>query len=328
MSGNHNQSLERALDIVSAAAKAGADAIKLQTYTPDTMTLDITEDEFLITEADSLWHGKSFYSLYAEAQTPWEWHQPIFDRARELDMVGFSSPFDESAVDFLESLNISLYKIASFECIDLPLVKKVASTGKPVIISTGMATWTEIEETVQTARDAGCTELTLLKCTSSYPASPRNSNLLTIPDMRASFNCSVGLSDHTPGIGAAVASVTLGATIIEKHLTLDRNDGGVDSRFSLEPNEFGQLVTETKRAFQALGKISYGPTNVETTAKHRRRSIYITKDVQSGDILSKNNIRCIRPGLGLPPKYYQELLGQRFKFDAPLGTPLRWDLIE
>lgn len=328
MSGNHNQSLERALQIVDAAASAGVCALKLQTYTPDTMTLDLDEGEFFISDPNSLWKGQTIYSLYRKAHTPWEWHKAIFDRARELGIVAFSSPFDESAVDFLESLDVPYYKIASFENTDIPLIKKVASTGKPMIISTGMATLSELDETVTAARAAGCSDLTLLKCTSTYPASPEHTNLLTIPHMRELFGCNVGLSDHTMGIGASVAAVTLGATVIEKHFTLDRNDGGVDSTFSLEPKEMAQLVTETERAWQALGCVTYGPTSTEKKSVMRRRSVYITKDLDAGTVLSKENMRCIRPGHGLPPKHYENLIGKRIKESVKKGTPVKWELVE
>lgn len=328
MSGNHNQSLDQALRIVEEAAKAGVDALKLQTYTPDTMTLDINKGEFFISDPNSLWHGHTVYSLYEKAHTPWEWHKPIFERANELGITAFSSPFDESSVDFLESLNVPCYKIASFENTDIPLIEKVASTGKPMIISTGMATLAELDETVKVAQASGCKDLTLLKCTSTYPASPENSNLLTIPHLRELFNCDIGLSDHTMGIGTAVAAVALGATVIEKHFTLDRNDGGVDSTFSLEPEELKQLVTETDRAWKSLGKITYGPTAAEERAVMRRRSIYITDDLSPGEILSKDNIRCIRPGHGLAPKYYKQLLGKKVKCVVEKGTPLRWELID
>ena len=327
MSGNHKQSLARALKIVDAAAKSGAHALKLQTYTPDTMTLDSEEDEFFISDPNSLWAGQSLHSLYNKAHTPWEWHQPIFDRARELGMIAFSSPFDETAVDFLETLSVPCYKIASFENTDLPLIRKVASTGKPMIISTGMATIAELDETVKAARAAGCKSLVLLKCTSTYPATPENSNLLTIPHMSKLFGCEVGMSDHTMGIGTSVAAVALGATIIEKHFTLDRSDGGVDSTFSLEPSEFTQLVIETERAWQSLGKVSYGATKAEATQVTKRRSIYIVEDLKAGDVLTKDNLRCIRPGHGLPPKHYDALLGRALKCDVKKGTPVDWNLV-
>ena len=326
ISGNHKQSLARALKIVDAAAKSGAHALKLQTYTPDTMTLDSEEDEFFISDPNSLWAGQSLHSLYNKAHTPWEWHQPIFDRARELGMIAFSSPFDETAVDFLETLSVPCYKIASFENTDLPLIRKVASTGKPMIISTGMATIAELDETVKAARAAGCKSLVLLKCTSTYPATPENSNLLTIPHMSKLFGCEVGMSDHTMGIGTSVAAVALGATIIEKHFTLDRSDGGVDSTFSLEPSEFTQLVIETERAWQSLGKVSYGATKAEATQVTKRRSIYIVEDLKAGDVLTKDNLRCIRPGHGLPPKYYNDLLGKKVAKNVERGTPVDWSM--
>jgi len=327
MSGNHNQSLDRALAIVEAAAKAGAHAIKLQTYTADTMTLDIAEGEFFISDPQSLWKGQSLYNLYQKAYTPWEWHAPIFQCARKLGLVAFSSPFDETAVEFLETLDVPCYKIASFENTDIPLIKKIAATGKPMIVSTGMATLGEIEETVAVAKAAGCKELVLLKCTSTYPATPENSNLLTIPHMRESFNCEVGLSDHTMGIGAAVAAVAMGAIVIEKHFTLCRSDGGVDSTFSLEPGELAQLVVETERAWQALGKITYGPTKAEERSVLRRRSIYIAEDLKAGEVLTKANLRCIRPGYGLAPRHYESLLGKVVRCDVKKGTPMRWNLI-
>ncbi|NGQ95646.1 pseudaminic acid synthase [Brevibacillus sp. SYP-B805] len=326
MSGNHNQSLERALEIVEAAAKAGAHALKIQTYTADTMTLNLDEREFFINHPDNLWKGKSLYNLYKEAYTPWEWHKPIFDRCRELGIIGFSTPFDETAVDFLESLDVPLYKIASFENIDLPLIQRVARTGKPIIISTGMASIAELDEAVRAARDAGCKDLILLKCTSTYPATPDDSNILTIPHMRELFNVEVGLSDHTMGVGVAVASVALGATVVEKHFTLRRADGGVDSAFSLEPEEFHSLVIETERAWKSLGKICYGPTEKEKASLAYRRSLYIVEDVKAGEILTEQNVRAIRPGAGLAPKYRDLLLGRTVKRDIPKGTPVSWDL--
>ena len=307
MSGNHNKSLERALLIVEAAAKAGAHALKIQTYTADTMTLDHDEKEFFISDPHSLWKGTSLYKLYQEAHTPWEWHKPIMDRARELGMICFSTPFDETAVDFLEELDIPCYKIASFENTDIPLIKKVATTGKPMIISTGMATVAELDETARAAREAGCKDLILLKCTSTYPAQPKDTNILTIPHMRELFQCQVGLSDHTMGIGVALASVALGATVIEKHFTLRRADGGVDSAFSLEPEEMRQLVIESERGWQALGMVRYGQTGVEKNSVIFRRSLYVTKDTKAGEYFTRDNLRAIRPGLGLPSKYLEVL---------------------
>jgi pseudaminic acid synthase len=327
MSGNHNQSLERALEIVEAAAKTGAHALKIQTYTPDTMTLDLDEREFHISDPKSLWAGTSLYKLYGEAYTPWEWHKPIFDRARELGIIAFSTPFDDTAVDFLESLDVPFYKIASFENTDLPLIRRVAATGKPMIISTGMATVAELDETVRAAREAGCKDLILLKCTSTYPATAANTNILTIPHLRELFGCEVGLSDHTMGVGVSVASVALGATVIEKHFTLNRADGGVDSTFSMEPAEMAQLVLETERAWQALGKISYGPIEAEKKSIQFRRSLYIVKDLKVGDVLTKENVRAIRPGLGLPTKYLDQVLCKTVKQDVARGTALSWRMI-
>lgn len=327
MSGNHNQSLERALKIVDAAAAAGAHALKLQTYTADTMTLALNHGEFFISDEQSLWKGSNLHDLYKLAYTPWEWHQPIMARAAELGMVCFSTPFDESSVDFLEGLRVPAYKIASFENIHLPLIRKVAATGKPLIISTGMATLAEIDEAVQAARAAGCSELVLLKCTSTYPATPRNSNVLTIPHLRALFGCEVGLSDHTMGVGASVAAVAHGASVIEKHFTLSRADGGVDSSFSLEPAELKTLVVETERAWQSLGGVRYGPTEAEKKSLVFRRSIYIAQDLKAGEIFTTSNLRCVRPGMGLPPKYYDTLLGRRVNKDVRKGTPMSWDLV-
>lgn len=326
MSGNHNQSLERALTIVEAAAAAKVDAIKLQTYTADTMTLELAKNEFMINNPNSLWYGQSLYDLYKQAYTPWEWHAPIMERARQLGLLCFSSPFDEAAVDFLETLEVPCYKIASFECIDLPLIRKAASTGKPLIISTGMATLGEIADAVDMARSAGCLELILLKCTSNYPASPVDSNLRTIPHMRELFKCEVGLSDHTLGVGVAVASVSLGATVIEKHFTLSRADGGVDAAFSLEPDELERLVVESNRAWQALGEINYGATPAEEFGRSRRRSLYIAADLKPGDLLTPENLKRIRPGRGLPPKYYDLLLGRSVKKPVRKGTPVSWDI--
>lgn len=327
MSGNHNQSLDRALEIVEAAAATGAHGLKLQTYTADTMTLNISENEFVIDDPKSLWYGRTLYDLYQEAHTPWEWHKPIFDKCKELGLICLSTPFDATSVDFLEELDVPAYKIASFENTDLPLIRKVASTGKPMIISTGMASLAELDETVRTAKEAGCQDIILLKCTSSYPASPENTNILTISHMRDLFDVQVGLSDHTMGVGVAVASVALGATLIEKHFTLNRADGGVDSAFSLEPHEMKTLVIETKRAWQSLGKVRYGATEKEEKSKVFRRSLYITQDMQAGDILTSENVRAIRPGYGLPTKYLEVFLGQRVVQNTPKGSPVTWNII-
>lgn len=326
MSGNHNQSLERALEIVEAVAKSGAQALKIQTYTPDTMTLDLDEREFHISDPKSLWAGTSLYKLYRDAYTPWEWHKAIFERARELGIIAFSTPFDDTAVDFLEGLDVPCYKIASFENTDLPLIRRVAVTGKPLIISTGMATVAELDETVRVAREAGCNDLILLKCTSTYPATPENTHILTIPHLRELFDCEVGLSDHTMGVGVSVASVALGATVIEKHFTLKRADGGVDSAFSMEPAEMAQLVVETERAWQALGQVSYGPTEAEKKSLQYRRSLYVVRDLKAGDVLTSENVRAIRPGLGLPIKYLDHVLGKTVKQDVKRGTALDWRL--
>jgi|TARA_B100000315_G_C14573179_1_gene586668 pseudaminic acid synthase len=328
MSGNHNKSLDRAIKIVEAAAESGAHMLKLQTYTADTLTINSKNSDFLISDSKSLWKGKTLYDLYKEACTPWEWHEKIFKRCNELGMLCFSTPFDETAVDFLEKLNVPAYKIASFENIHLPLIKKVAQTGKPVIISTGLATETEIEEAVEALKIGGCKQFCLLKCTSAYPASPENSNILTIPDLRKKFNCEVGLSDHTLGIGVALAAISHGATIIEKHFTLDRNDGGVDSSFSIEPNDMKILIKESVRTWQSLGNISYGPTDPEKGGLKLRRSIYIVKNIESGQKLTKENLRIIRPGKGLAPKYYEELLGRKVNKNLEQGTALTWNMLE
>jgi pseudaminic acid synthase len=328
MSGNHNQRLERALEIVDAAAAAGAHALKIQTYTADAMTIDLAEREFSIDDEKSLWSGKSLYQLYQEAYTPWEWHKPIFERCRKRGMLGFSTPFDATAVDFLESLDVPCYKIASFENTDIPLIRKAAATGKPLIISTGMATEEELRESVAAARAAGCRDLILLKCTSCYPADPVNANLVTIPDLAQRFDCLSGLSDHTMGLGVAIASVPLGAVLIEKHFTLKRADGGVDSAFSMEPDELEALVIETARADIALGKTAYGPSEDEKASLRFRRSLYVTQDLRAGDVLTAENLRAIRPGLGLPPKFYDVLLGERIARDAAKGTPMSWDLLD
>ncbi|MBU5615103.1 pseudaminic acid synthase [Geomonas azotofigens] len=327
MSGNHNQSLERALEIVEAAAASGAHALKLQTYTADTMTLDIKEGEFFIEDPKSLWKGRSLYDLYQEAHTPWEWHKPIFDRCRELGLICFSTPFDATSVEFLEELDAPCYKIASFENTDLPLIRTVAATGKPVIISTGMASLAELDETVRAAREAGCRDLVLLKCTSTYPSTPENTNARTIPHLKELFNCEIGLSDHSMGVGVSVAAVALGATVIEKHFTLRRADGGVDSTFSLEPEELKSLVVETERAWQSLGTISYGPTEKEKKSLVFRRSLYVVEDVKAGEPFTEKNVRAIRPGNGLPTKYLGTFLGKRAATDIRRGTPLSFDLL-
>lgn len=327
LSGNHDQSLDKALAMVDAAAAAGACAIKLQTYTPDTLTLDVHEGEFVINNEDSLWHGESFYNLYQKAMTPWEWHQPLFERASQLGLIAFSSPFDVTAVDFLEDLQVPCYKIASFENIDHQLLKAVAQTGKPVIMSTGMATQSELAESVAVLQAHDCTQLALLKCTSHYPAQPKDANIATIPHLKQLFDCEVGLSDHTQGVGVAVAAVALGASIVEKHFVLDRSEGGVDAEFSLEPAEFKQLVDECRRAQVAIGKVHYGCTEQEVASRSHRRSLYIAKDTRAGEVLTLNNVRSVRPGYGLAPKELETVLGRVLTQDAKKGTPLTWKLV-
>lgn len=327
MSGNHNQSLDRALEIVEKAAEAGAHAIKLQTYTADTMTIDERGGLFSIDDEDSLWYGKNLYELYELAHTPWDWHEPIFKKARELGLMPFSTPFDETSVDFLEDLGVSAYKVASFENTDWTLLKKIASTGKPVIMSTGAANLSDIDEAVRVLRENGCPDLVLLKCTSTYPATPENTNLVTIPRMRDIFNCHIGLSDHTLGIGAAVASVALGARVIEKHFTLSRADGGVDAAFSIEPDEMKALVEESERAFLALGDVQFGIQKAEEKSLRYKRSIYVVEDIAKGEEFTKENIRVIRPGDGLQPKFFEQVLGKTSTRDLKRGTPLSWELI-
>ena len=322
MSGNHNQSLDRALAIVEAAAQSGAHAIKLQTYTADTMTLDLRGGSFEITDPNSLWAGQNLHNLYKQAYTPWEWHAPIMNRAQELGLICFSSPFDETAVDFLEDLSAPAYKIASFENNHLPLIEKAASTGKPLIISTGMASLGELEQAVATARSSGCRNLILLKCTSTYPATPASTNIRTIPHLRELFGCEVGLSDHTMGLGVAVAAAALGATVIEKHFTLSRSDGGVDSAFSSEPAELSELVVETERAWLALGEVSYGPSEAERKSLVFRRSIYVAQDIAEGELFSSENLRIVRPGDGAPPGLLNQIIGKKSKRAFTKGEPL------
>ena len=328
MSGNHDGSIDRALEIVDMAADRGAHALKLQTYTAETMTLDVDRDEFMITNPQSLWYGRRLYDLYEEAHTPWEWHAPIMERARERGVACFSTPFDFSAVDFLEELDVPCYKIASFENIDIPLIRKVASTGKPMIISTGMATFDEIDEAVEATRDGGCTDLVLLKCTSAYPALPDHANLMTVAALRERYGCEAGLSDHTLGVATSVAAVALGATVIEKHVTMRRADGGVDSAFSLEPAELAELVTQTDIARRSVGVAHLGPSEQEMAALTKRRSLYFSADLAAGDEITSENVRSIRPGLGLKPKHLPALLGARATRDITRGTPTSWELVD
>jgi pseudaminic acid synthase len=328
MSGNHNQSIDKAFEIVKAAANAGVDAIKLQTYTADTITFNGNSDEFRIKDENSLWKGQNLYNLYKQAYTPWEWHKPIFDYANELGLIAFSSPFDESAVDFLETLNVPVYKIASFENTDHILLKKVAQTGKPVIMSTGVATIADIQESIKVLEDNGCGQLVLLKCTSTYPASPENTNILTIPHMRDLYQYPIGLSDHTMGIGVSLASVAFGACVIEKHLTLSRAEGGVDAAFSLEPAEFKSLVIEAERAFAGLGKVTYALSDKEKKSLQFKRSLYLVKNIKAGEAITAEHVRSIRPANGLHTKYYEAIIGKTMKADATAGTPLRFELFE
>jgi N-acetylneuraminate synthase len=328
MSGNHNRSLDRALAIVDAVADAGAHAIKLQTYTADTMTLDLDGPGFRIDDPKSLWHGQTLYKLYEQAATPWEWHAPLFERAKARGLVAFSTPFDETAVDFLESLDVPCYKIASFENTDIPLIRRVAATKKPLIMSTGMATIGELEASVSAFRQAGCSDLILLKCTSAYPATAADANLATLPHLREMFHCEVGLSDHTMGVGVAVAAVAHGATVIEKHFTLSRADGGVDSAFSLEPAELATLVSETRQAWLAHGRVSYGAqSESEAASAQFRRSLYFVRNVAAGDVIDVTAVRTIRPGHGLPPVEIDRVIGRRVSQAVVRGTPVSWELL-
>jgi N-acetylneuraminate synthase len=328
MSGNHNQSLELALEMVDAAAEAGADALKLQTYTADTMTLDITAPGFVIEDSESPWYQKSLYQLYKEAHTPWEWHAQIFTRCRERGLLCFSTPFDDSSVEFLEDLGASCYKIASFENTCIPLIRRVAATGKPLLISTGLASAEELDASVSAAREAGCKDLILLKCTSSYPASPRQANLRTMTDMQRRFQCQIGLSDHTLGTTVATTSIALGASVIEKHFTLSRAAGGVDAGFSLEPEEFRDLVDNCRMAWESLGTVSYGATEREQPSLAFRRSLYVVRNVTAGTVLQDADIRAIRPGFGLKPVAWEEVLGMKATRDLKRGEPLAWDMLE
>lgn len=327
MSGNHNQSLNRAMELVEAAAKSGVHALKLQTASPDGLTLNVDHPDFLIDDPDSPWAGRNLYELYKEAVTPWEWHKPIFDRCNQLGLTVFSSPFELSAIDLLEELDAPCYKIASFELVDLPLIRKAAATGKPLIMSTGMASVSDIHDAVQAAKGKGNDNIILLKCTSSYPATAADANIATIPHLREMFGLQVGLSDHTLGIGVSCAAAALGATVIEKHFTLRREDGGVDSTFSLEPQEFAALVEETERAWASVGKVVYGGAAVEQKSLKFRRSLYIAEAMSEGEILTERNLRIVRPGYGLAPKHIAVLLGRRVNQDLKSGTAMKWEYI-
>ncbi|MFD7075647.1 pseudaminic acid synthase [Nocardioides sp. NPDC059952] len=327
MSGNHGGDLERALDIVRAAGEAGAHALKIQTYTADTITLDVDTPAFRLSADHPLWPGRRLHELYEEAHTPWEWHEPIFALASELGMVPFSAAFDPTAVDFLVGLGVPMLKSASSEITDLPLVRAIAETGLPTIISTGTATLAEIDAAVRAARATGNDDLVVLACTASYPAPPEASNLRGIPVLRDGLDVAVGLSDHTLGIGASVAAVALGACVIEKHITLSREDGAVDSDFSLEPDEFASLVSETRIAWQALGEARIGPKSAEREGLRFRRSLFVTRDVRAGEKVGPDNVRSVRPADGLPPGDVDIVFGRTFTKDAPAGTPLSWDLV-
>jgi pseudaminic acid synthase len=328
LSANHRGSLKKALEIVEAAKQAGVHAIKLQTYTPDTITLDVKEGDFVIHDATSLWKERNLYELYQEAYTPWEWHKPIFERCHELGLIAFSTPFDETAVDFLETLDVPCYKIASLEIVDLPLIKKAAATGKPLIISVGGATLTEIGDAVDAATHAGCKDLILLKCTAAYPAHPKDCNLRTVTHLASCFNVIVGISDHTLGLGVPIASVALGSCLIEKHFTLSRAEGGVDSAFSLEPDEFKILVEESRKAWEALGTIQYAPSNSEKSTLLLRPSLFFIQDLPAGEIIQPYHIRSVRPGSGLSPKEFDNVIGLQLKTDVKKGTPVRWHLFK
>ena len=326
MSANHNGDLSAAFSIIDAAKAAGADAVKIQTYTPDTITLDAQTDDFLI--KGGLWSGRTLYDLYREAHTPWDWHKPLFMHAKKAGITIFSSPFDKTAIDFLEDLNAPAYKIASFEAIDLPLIRYAASTGKPMIISTGMADEEEISEAIDAAQSSGCNDLAILHCVSGYPAPAEDYNLATISDMIEKFDLITGLSDHTLDNTTAIASVALGASIIEKHFTLDRDGGGPDDSFSLEPVEMAALCRDTKTAWSALGRIDYGRKSSEQGNVQFRRSLYFVKDMKAGEVVTPDCIRSVRPGYGLSPKYYDNVIGKKLISDVKENTPVSWRFIQ
>lgn len=326
ISANHNGSLDRAFETMKSAKECGADAVKIQTYTADTMTIDCEAPDFIVN--GGIWDGFKLYDLYKEAETPFEWHSEIFDFAKKLGITVFSTPFDETAVDLLEDLNTPAYKIASFEIVDIPLIKYVAKTGKPMIMSTGMAHRIEVEEAVEAARDAGCKDLVLLHCVSSYPTPIENANIKRVPELSKNFRTLSGLSDHTLGITASIAATAIGASIIEKHFTLSRKDKGPDSEFSLEPDEFKQLCTAAKETWLALGKADLKNENIDASSRLYRRSIYVVRDLKKGDLITQENVRRIRPGHGLAPKYYDEILGKKVKQNISRGTPLRFEHIK
>lgn len=327
MSSNHNGSFRKAVKIIEAAADAGVDAVKLQTLKPENLTLKLKKGEFFINDPDNQWRGTTLYKIFEKAYTPWEWHKPLFQKCKKLGIYCFSTPFDETAVDFLEELRVPFYKIASFENVHLPLISKISKTGKPVIMSTGMATVGELDDAVRTAKSNGCTDLTLLKCISSYPADPKDFNLITLPHMRDMFDCEVGISDHSLGIGVALTSVVFGGVLIEKHFILSRKDKALDANFSMEPYEMKSLVNEVKTAWRAVGKVSYGPSNKEQAFRKHRRSLYIAQDMKKGDVFTKDNLKVIRPGLGLSPKHYFDILGKTIPSDAKKGQALTWEVI-
>ena len=326
ISANHIGSLEKMLELIDVAKYAGVNAVKLQTYTPETITLDVNDENFIIRDPNLIWTGRTLFDLYQEAHTPWSWHVPVFQRCRELGLIVFSTPFDETAVDFLESLNVPCYKIASLEIVDLPLIRKVAATGKPLIMSTGGATLSEIGEAVDAARESGCKDLILLKCTVAYPASATDANLRTLPHLASCFNTLVGLSDHTTSLGVPIASVAFGACMIEKHITLSRKGGGVDASFSLEGDEFKILVEESKLAWQALGEVRYNPTKAEEGIHAFRPSLFFVEEILAGTIIEASHIRSVRPGSGLPPQELEKVIGLRLNCAVKKGTPVSWNV--
>ncbi len=326
LSANHNGEFDRTLKLIDAAVDAGADAIKVQTYTADSMTIRSNNEEFLIS-GGTAWDGRQLHDVYAEGAMPWDWQPKLAEYCEKKEVLFFSTPFDFAAVDFLEDMDVPAYKVASFELTDIPLIEKIGATGKPIIISTGMGTVPEISEAIDAARSSGCSDVAVLKCTSAYPAEPEDMNLATIPQIAATFDVAVGLSDHTMGVAVPVAAVTLGAVVVEKHLTLDRNDGGVDSAFSLEPHEFKNMVEAVRIAQKAIGNVKFGEGDEVDKLRKYRRSLYVVKRIAQGEVFSEENIRAIRPGLGLAPKYFRQVLGRKASKDIEPGIPLSWDLV-